>query len=77
MAISHKHSPFVYPDYISPLPADELIRVGTIKQQLYNEGVAKVQNQIDTLDQYGFSIVKEEDKKYFSQEMDKFMKAIN
>jgi hypothetical protein len=77
MPISHKHSAFVYPEYISPLPADELIRVGTIKQQLYNEGVAKVQNQIDTLDQYGFSIVKEEDKKYFSQEMDKFMKTIN
>jgi hypothetical protein len=77
MAISHKHSSFVYPDYVSPLPADELIRVGTIKQQLYNEGVAKVQNQIDTLDQYGLSILKEEDKRYFSQEMDKFMKAIN
>jgi hypothetical protein len=77
MPISHKHSAFAYSDYISPLPADELIRVGTIKQQLYNEGVAKVQNQIDTLDQYGFSIVKEEDKRYFSQEMDKFMKTIN
>jgi hypothetical protein len=77
MPISHKHSAFVYPEYISPLPADELIRVGTIKQQLYNEGVAKVQNQIDTLDQYGLSILKEEDKRYFSQEMDKFMKAIN
>lgn len=77
MAISRNHTPFQYSDYISPLPADELIRVGTIKQQLYNEGVAKVQNQIDTLDQYGFSILKEEDKNYFSQEMDKFMKAIN
>lgn len=77
MAISHKHTPFQYSEYISPLPADELIKIGTIKQQLYNEGVAKVQNQIDTLDQYGFSILKEEDKNYFSQEMDKFMKAIN
>jgi hypothetical protein len=77
MPISHKHSGFVYPDYISPLPADELIRVGTIKQQLYSEGVAKVQNEIDTLDQYGFSILKEEDKKYFTQEMDKFMKTLN
>ena len=77
MAISRNHTPFQYSEYISPLPADELIRVGTIKQQLYNEGVAKVQNQIDTLDQYGFSILKEEDKNYFSQEMDKFMKAIN
>jgi hypothetical protein len=77
MPISHKHSAFAYSDYISPLPADELIRVGTIKQQLYNEGVAKVQNEIDTLDQYGLSILKEEDKKYFTQEMDKFMKTLN
>lgn len=77
MAISRNHTPFQYSEYISPLPADELIKIGTIKQQLYNEGVAKVQNQIDTLDQYGFSILKEEDKNYFSQEMDKFMKAIN
>lgn len=77
MAISRNHTPFQYSEYISPLPADDLIKIGTIKQQLYNEGVAKVQNQIDTLDQYGFSILKEEDKKYFSQEMDKFMKAIN
>ena len=77
MPISHKHTPFEYSDYISALPADELIRVGTIKQQLYNEGVAKVQNQIDTLDQYGLSILKDQDKNYFSQEMDKVMRAIN
>lgn len=77
MPISHKHTPFQYSEYISALPADELIRVGTIKQQLYNEGVAKVQNQIDTLDQYGLTILKDEDKKYFTQEMDKFMKTIN
>lgn len=77
MAISHKHQPFEYPEYISPLPADELIKVGTIKQTLYNEGVEKIQKRIDELDQYGLSLVKPEDKKYFSQEMDKFIKAVN
>jgi hypothetical protein len=77
MAISHKHQPFSYPDYISPLPADELIKIGVMKQDLYSKGVEKVQNQIETLDQYGFSLVKDVDKQYFSQEMDKLLKAVN
>jgi hypothetical protein len=77
MAISHKHQPFDYPEYISPLPADELIKIGTIKQSLYNEGVEKIQKRIDELDQYGLSLAKPEDKKYFSQEMDKFIRAVN
>jgi|GEM_PF-3460312 len=77
MAISHRHQPFDYPEYISPLPADELIKVGTIKQTLYNEGVEKIQKRIDELDQYGLSLAKPEDKKYFSQEMDKFIKSVN
>jgi len=77
MAISHKHVPFQYSEYISPLPADELIKIGTIKQNLYEEGVEKVQKRIDELDKYGFNLVKDSDKKYFSQEMDKFIKAVN
>lgn len=77
MAISHRHRPFEYPEYISPLPADDLIKVGTIKQSLYNEGIEKIQKRIDELDKYGFDLVKPEDKKYFSQEMDKFIKSVN
>lgn len=77
MPISHRHQPNIYPEYISPLPADELIKVGIMKQDLYSKGVEKVQSQIDTLDQYGFSLVKDVDKQYFSQEMDKFLKAVN
>lgn len=77
MAISHRHQSFNYPEYVSPLPADELIKMGIMKQQLYDQGVEKVQKRIDELDQYGFDLVKEEDKEYFSQEMDKFIKAVN
>lgn len=77
MPISHRHQPNIYPEYISPLPADELIKVGIMKQDLYSKGVEKVQSQVDTLDQYGFSLVKDVDKQYFSQEMDKFLKAVN
>lgn len=77
MPISHKHVPFQYSDYISPLPADELIKIGSVKQSLYNEGVEKVQKRIDELDKYGFQIEKPEDREYFSQEMDKLIKSVN
>jgi len=77
MPISHKHVPFQYSDYISPLPADELIKIGSVKQSLYNEGVEKVQKRIDELDKYGFQIEKPEDRQYFSQEMDKLIKSVN
>jgi len=77
MPISHKHQFLKYPDYISPLPADELIKLGLIKQTLYDQGVEKVENRIKELDQYGLSLLKDQDKKYFSQEMDKFIKAVN
>lgn len=77
MPVSHKHQFLKYPDYISPLPADELIKLGSIKQTLYDQGVEKVESRIKELDQYGLSLLKDQDKKYFSQEMDKFMKAVN
>lgn len=77
MPISHKHQFLKYPDYISPLPADELIKLGSIKQTLYDQGVEKIESRVKELDQYGLSLLKEQDKKYFSQEMDKFMKAVN
>lgn len=77
MPISYKHQGLKYPEYISALPADELIKVGMVKQNLYDEGVAKIEKRIDELDQYGLTILKEEDKRYFSQEMDKFIKAVN
>lgn len=77
MPVSHKHQFLKYPDYVSPLPADELIKIGSIKQNLYDQGVEKIESRIKELDQYGLSLLKDQDKKYFSQEMDKFIKAVN
>jgi len=77
MPISHKHQFLKYPEYVSPLPADEVIKLGAIKQQAYDTNVEKVQKHISELDKYGFQLIKDSDKKYFSQEMDKYMKAIN
>jgi hypothetical protein len=77
MPISRSHQPLKYSDYISPLPADELIKFAAKRQELYDEGVNKIEKRIDELDQYGFSLMKDEDKQYFSQEMDKFIKSVN
>jgi phage-related protein len=73
MPISHKHQPLVYPDYINPLPVDDIIKVGAVKQDLYEKNYDKIQSHINELDKYGLEIVRENDKKYFSQEMNKFM----
>jgi|GEM_PF-5157054 len=77
MAISHRHRPLVYPDYINPLPAEDIIRIGAVKQDLYDKNYEKIQNHINELDKYGLELVRDVDKKYFSQEMNKYMKSIN
>lgn len=77
MPVSHRHQFLKYPGFVEPLPAEDLIKVGLVKQQLFDENVAKIQKHIEELDQYGFSLVKDVDKQYFSKEMDKFLKAVN
>lgn len=77
MPISHRHRPLVYPDYIDPLPAEDIIRIGAVKQDLYDKNYEKIQNHINELDKYGLELVRDIDKKYFSQEMNKYMKSIN
>lgn len=77
MPVSHRHQFLKYPGFVDPLPAEDLIKVGLVKQQLFDENVAKIQKHIEELDQYGFSLAKDVDKQYFSKEMDKFLKAVN
>jgi hypothetical protein len=77
MAISHKHQLYKYSDYISPLPADELVKVALKKQSLYDEGVGKIDKRIEELNQYGLSIRKAQDQEYFNREMSKFINAVN
>jgi hypothetical protein len=75
--ISHKSKGFVYPEYISPLPADEFIKGALLKQQMYDEGVEKVQQQLDTYGQIRKNLLKEEDKAYFDQEATKLVNTLN
>lgn len=75
--ISHKSKGFVYPEYISPLPADEFIKGALLKQKMYDEGIDKVQQQLDTYGQIRKGLLKEEDKAYFDQEATKLVNALN
>ena len=75
--ISHRSKGFEYPDYISPLPADEFIKGALLKQKMYDEGIDKVQQQLDTYGQIRKSLLKEEDRAYFDQEATKLVNALN
>jgi hypothetical protein len=77
MAISAEHNKFVYPDYISALPADIYIQGAVKRQDMYDEGRLKIQNQIDTFSQIQNQLVKPVDKQYFEKEMGNLLKEIN
>jgi len=77
MPISAQHTKFTYPDYIAPLPADDFIKVAYKKQELFDEGVAKVQSTIDAYGDLRNNMLTSSEKDYFDQTMDGMVKAIN
>lgn len=77
MPISAQHTKFTYPDYIAPLPADDFIKVAYKKQELFDEGVAKVQSTIDAYSDLRNNMLTSAEKDYFDQTMDGMVKAIN
>lgn len=77
MAISAKHTAFTTTDYISAMPADDLINLAVKKQQMYDEGVAQVQQGIDAYSKIRTSLVRDVDKQYFDKAMQDYVKAIN
>jgi hypothetical protein len=77
MPISAQHTKFVYPDYISPLPADDLIKFASKKQEMYDEGVAKVQQNIDAYNSLRSSILTDVEKEYFDKSMGNLVKSIS
>ena len=77
MAISAQHTRFVSHDYISPLPAEDLIKVALKKQEMYDEGRQKIKQEVDKYQQLRNTIVNENAQKYFDQEMGKFVKNVN
>jgi len=75
--ITHKPQQFIYPDYISPLPADEFIKAAVKKQEMYDQGLAQVQTMVDGYAQLRNSMLTDEEKKYFDDNMMNLVKEIN
>ena len=53
--------------YISQLPIEAMVQVGMQKQQRYDEGVQKIQSQIDNI--AGLDIVRDIDKQYLQTKL--------
>ena len=53
--------------YISQLPVDAMVKVGMEKQRRYDEGVQKIQAEIDKVG--GLSIAKDSDKAYLQSKI--------
>jgi uncharacterized protein (DUF433 family) len=53
--------------YVSQLPVDDMVKVGMEKQKLYNEGVEKIQNNIDRV--AGIDIARGVDKNYLQSKL--------
>ncbi len=77
MPISHRHRPNQYASYISPLPAEDVIRMGQVKQDLYSQGVSTAQSYMNNLAQYGLDMVKTTDREYFTNQLSNLTDIIN
>jgi hypothetical protein len=53
--------------YVSQLPVDAMVKVGMYKQQQYDQGVQKIQSQIDNV--AGMDIAKDSDKRYLQSKL--------
>lgn len=54
--------------YVQQLPVEEMVQVGMYKQQLYDQGVQKIQSQIDNI--AGLDIVHDSDRAYLQSKLD-------
>ena len=77
MPISAQHTKFVYPDYVSALPSDDLINLAVKKQEMYTEGLAKVQQNVDAYGQLRNNIKTDVEREYFDKTMDNLVNTIN
>lgn len=53
--------------YVQQLPIDAMVKVGTYKQQKYDEGVQKIQGYIDTI--AGLDVMHDSDKEYLQSKL--------
>ena len=71
MAIAAQHTKFVGHDYISALPAEDLIKVALKKQEMYDEGKKQIKQAVSKYEEMGNLIINEDERNYFFQELTK------
>jgi hypothetical protein len=76
MAIAAQHTQFVTNDYISPIPAEDLIKVALKKQEMYDEGRKQIKQVYDNYGKLRGTIINENAKNYFDQEFNKLVKNV-
>jgi hypothetical protein len=54
--------------YVEQLPVEAMVKVGMQKQAQYEEGVKKIQAQIDSVS--GLDIIRDVDKNYLQSKLD-------
>lgn len=74
MAVSHGRRKINYSGFTPLYDAADIERYGQLKQNLYNEGVNRVQSKIEELG--GLDIFRNVDRQYFKQELDKVMRKV-
>jgi len=62
-------------DYVQQLPIEEMAMVGMAKQEQYNQGVEKIQGQIDKV--AGMDIYKDADRAYLQSKLDTLGNQLN
>jgi len=68
MASFTDKTPPTFNPYIQQLPVDAMVNVGTAKQGQYDQGVQRIQQQIDNIG--GMDIVRDIDKQYLQSKLD-------
>jgi hypothetical protein len=76
MAIAAQHTRFVTNDYVSPIPAEDLIKVAIKKQEMYDEGRKQIKQAYDNYGKLRSMIKNENELNYYDQEMQKIHKNV-
>ena len=61
-------APIQFNPYVQQLPVEAMVKVGMEKQQLYNEGVQKIQTGIDNV--AGLDIMRDVDRSYLQSKLE-------
>ena len=64
---SYTDNPITFNPYVQTIPVDEMIKVGMYKQQKYDEGIQKIQTNIDNI--AGLDVVRDVDKAYLQSKL--------